>query len=132
MSQAPGSQADENLDAYVQSLQDLYERLDEGMSFSGNERNCVFLNPGSREPARFANASAVSGLDFPDDARGLAFFDWDGDGDLDLGFSNRTAPRIRLMRNAAPPSGNFVSFTLEGDGARTNRDAIVRDSKGTC
>ena len=58
----------------------------EGRSFSGNERNCVFLNTGEATAAkgRFANVSAVSGLDFPDDARAVALVDWDHDGDEDL------------------------------------------------
>ncbi|MCP4888112.1 MAG: hypothetical protein GY904_16060, partial [Planctomycetaceae bacterium] len=65
----------------------------EGRSFSGNERNCVFLNTGEAAAAkgRFANVSAVSGLDFPDDARAVALVDWDHDGDEDLWISNRNA-----------------------------------------
>ncbi|MCY3965249.1 MAG: tetratricopeptide repeat protein [Acidobacteria bacterium] len=101
----------------------LHERLDEGLSFSGNERNCVFLNPGEAGGA-FANASAVSGLDFPDDGRGVAFLDLEGDGDLDVAISNRTAPRLRLMRNELPAGDRFVTLRLEGDGAGTNRDAV--------
>ena len=39
-----------------------------GSSWSGRERHCAFLNCGDVEQgARFANVSAVSGLDFPDD-----------------------------------------------------------------
>ena len=33
--------------------------------------------------ARFANVSAVSGIDFPEDGRALCLVDWDHDGDLD-------------------------------------------------
>ena len=118
-----GAPDDRSLEPYLESLRALHERLDEGLSFSGNERNCVFLNPGAAGGA-FANASAVSGLDFPDDGRGVAFFDLEGDGDLDVVMSNRTAPRLRLMRNELPVAGRFVVLHLEGDGARTNRDAV--------
>ena len=93
----------------------------EGRSWSGRERNCCYLNTGG---PRFANISAVSGLDFPDDARAVAPVDWDQDGDLDLFISNRNAPRLRMMRNDAPSKGHFLSLKLRGDGKATNRDAI--------
>jgi len=66
---------------------------------------------------RFANISAVSGLDFPDNARGLAVVDWDQDGDLDLLFRNRTSPRIRIMRNRTSEideDAGFVAVRLKG------------------
>ncbi len=118
-----GSPDDRALAPYLDSLLALHERLDEGLSFSGAERNCVFLNPGAAGGA-FANASAVSGLDFPDDGRGVAFLDLEGDGDLDAAISNRTAPRLRLMRNELPTSDRFVALRLEGNGVGTNRDAV--------
>ena len=98
----------------------------EGRSFSGNERNCVFLNTGSAPAAegRFANISAVSGLDYPDDGRAVALVDWDHDGDQDMWIANRNAPRLRLMRNEAPRENHFLSLRLEGDGNTTSRDAI--------
>ncbi len=123
MPRAPSSPDDRSLEPYLESLRALHERLDEGLSFSGSERNCVFLNPG-RAGGAFANASAVSGLDFPDDGRGLAFLDLEGDGDLDVAISNRTAPRLRLMRNELPADRRFVALHLEGDGVGTNRDAV--------
>ncbi len=123
MPRAPSSPDDRSLEPYLESLRALHERLDEGLSFSGNERNCVFLNPGEAGGA-FANASAVSGLDFPDDGRGVAFLDLEGDGDLDVAISNRTAPRLRLMRNELPVGDRFVALHLEGDGVGTNRDAV--------
>ena len=112
-----------------------------GDSWSGHERNCAFLNCGqlgtkassssplhaSGNDRQFANISAVSGLDFADDGRAVAVTDWDQDGDLDLWFANRTAPRLRLMLNRSEPtasSRSFVAFKLEGNGKTTNRDAI--------
>ncbi len=100
--------------------------LREGRSFSGHERNCCYLNPGDSPVAgnRFANISAASGIDFPDDARALALVDWDQDGDLDLWISNRNAPRLRFLRNEIPQKDSFVLLQLIGNGTATNRDAI--------
>jgi tetratricopeptide (TPR) repeat protein len=100
--------------------------LDHGMSISGHERHCVFLNTGADERAgeRFACISAVSGLDFPDDGRGVSVVDWDHDGDQDLWISNRNAPRIRFLRNDTNSGHNFISLLLSGNGTTTNRDAI--------
>ncbi|MGI9427465.1 MAG: hypothetical protein ACR2NM_02325, partial [Bythopirellula sp.] len=97
-----------------------------GRSFSGHERNCCFLNMGAaqRTKGRFANISAVSGLDYPDDGRAVAIVDWDQDGDQDMWISNRNAPRLRLMRNDVPRGNHFLALRLEGDGKTTNRDAI--------
>jgi tetratricopeptide (TPR) repeat protein len=91
-----------------------------GGTFSGHERNCAYLNI---RDGTFANISAVSGLDFLDDARSHALVDWDHDGDLDVWTANRTAPQMRLMRNDAPPRDHhFLAIRLEG--SRSNRDAI--------
>lgn len=92
-----------------------------GESFSGRERNCTYLNLG-RDAQRFANVSAVSGFDFPDDARAVALVDWDHDGNLDTWLTNRSAPRIRLLRNASDTENHFVVVKLEGRSC--NRDAI--------
>ena len=95
-----------------------------GRSWSGQERNCVYLNLG-QQSERFANISYLSGLDFLDDSRAVCVLDWDHDGDLDLWFGNRSAPRVRLMRNeASRDAGGFIALKLEGNGTTTNRDAI--------
>ena len=98
----------------------------EGRSFSGREKNCVFLNTGANPLAkeRFADVSSISGLDFPDDGRAVALVDWDHDGDLDLWISNRSSPRLRLMRNDNNAGNHYVMLRLEGNGTTTNRDGI--------
>ena len=93
----------------------------QGVSLSGHERNCCYLNTGS---GRFANVSAVSGLDFMDDARAHALVDWDHDGDLDLWSANRTTPPVRFLRNGNTNGNGFVALRLQGNGTTTNRDAI--------
>lgn len=104
----------------------LSRMMNEGRSFSGNERHCVFLNTGadSRAAGRFANVSAISGLDFPDDGRAVAVVDWDDDGHQDFWISNRNAPRLRLMHNGLTSDNHFLALQLAGDGKTTSRDAI--------
>jgi hypothetical protein len=90
-----------------------------GSSFSGRERNCVFLNTGG---PRFADVSAVTGLDFADDGRAVGLTDWDQDGDVDMWLANRTAPRLRLVRNDLPHTNGRVAIQLVG--TTCNRDAV--------
>jgi len=91
-----------------------------GNSWSGSETNRTLINTGG---GRFADASYVSGFGFDDDGRALAVTDWDGDGDLDLWAYNRTAPRLRLLRNNTPAKNHSAAFRLKG-GGKSNRDAI--------
>lgn len=104
---------------YRVHLDRLGELIRDGGSFSGHERNCAFLNT---RGGRFANVSAVSGLDFVDDARAPAFVDWDRDGDLDFWIANRTAPMLRLVRNENPPGNDFLALRLRG--TKSNRDGV--------
>ena len=96
--------------------------LHESKSFSGRETNNAFLNCG--DGGRFADISTAIGWDFADDARAIGLIDYDRDGDLDIWVSNRTAPRIRLLRNNLRSEAAFASFQLTGNGKRTNRDGI--------
>ena len=120
MSQSPTTAISSNEAVnYVDALGKLDRLIQSGKSFSGRERNCCFLNIGSR---RFANISALSGLDFIDDARAAATVDWDHDGDLDLWIANRTGPQLRFLRNDIETGHHYVSLRLEGRSA--NRDGI--------
>ena len=116
MSQSPlGSEPDPD-SPYFDSFVELAERIRQGASFSGRERNCAFLNLGGKS---FADASAALELDLPQDSRGIAICDWDHDGDLDFWMTNRTAPRLQLMQNENAGRGaGSVGFLLEGDAAR--------------
>ena len=70
----------------------------------------------------FANASIVSGFDFPEDGRAIALTDWDGDGDQDFWVACRTAPQLRLMQNQTGSEHNWIQIELRG--ITSNRDAI--------
>jgi Flp pilus assembly protein TadD/peroxiredoxin len=118
VSRAPEKAEVDESSGYLEAFEQVFRLHERGKSFSGRERNCAFLNTGGR----FADISAGSGLDFPDDARGLAAVDWDQDGDLDLWFANRTAPQLRFMRNDSNPENRFLRLRLEG--RESNRDAI--------
>ena len=52
----------------------------------------------------------------------MGFTDWDHDGDLDIWLANRTAPRLRLMRNDLPNQNRQIALRLVGK--TCNRDAI--------
>ena len=107
---------------YQQGWKALNRLLHEDRSFSGNERNCAFLNRGGKG---FTDISAVSGFDFPDDARAVVATDWDFDGDLDLWLTCRTAPRVRFLENRSRQDpGKWLALRLEGDGEKVNRDAL--------
>ncbi|MEM7584121.1 MAG: tetratricopeptide repeat protein [Acidobacteriota bacterium] len=121
MSRAPET-VDSSRSGYVDAFRTVFDLHAKGHSFSGRERHCAFLNTGRSESPRFANVSSVSGLDLIDDGRGLAAVDWDHDGDLDLWTTNRTAPRVRFLRNDLPPGSHTLQLKLQG--AKVNRDAI--------
>jgi len=106
-------------DAYQAGWDALFEMLNAGGSLSGRERNCCYLNLGQTP---FADVSAVSGIDFPDDGRALGIVDWDMDGKLDIWLANRTAPRVRLLRNTSRVKYRHLALRLEG--TTCNRDGI--------
>jgi Flp pilus assembly protein TadD/thiol-disulfide isomerase/thioredoxin len=106
-------------ESYREGWKTLSRLILSGQSFSGEEKNCAFLN---NRDGTFSTISAVSGFDFPDDGRALGLVDWDFDGDLDLWTTNRTAPRVRFLQNNYPGNAIFVAFHLQGVDA--NRDGV--------
>lgn len=96
-----------------------YELAHQDHSWDGYERNAFFLNLGD---GNFADASAVTGLDFRDDGRSFAVFDFDGDGDADIVIHGRTGPQLRLLRNDLASGSRSIAVRLRA--TRGNRDAI--------
>ncbi|MGY8659122.1 MAG: FG-GAP repeat domain-containing protein, partial [Verrucomicrobiales bacterium] len=62
-------------------------------SFSGNERDHLYLNRGGKS---FADVSALSGLDLVSDGRSFAYLDYDHDGWLDVAVASANAPQLQL------------------------------------
>jgi peroxiredoxin len=96
-----------------------YLVVDQGLSWSGREKDHLFLNLGD---GTFAELSGISGADSIGDGRSLARVDWDDDGRLDLFFKSRTSPRVSLYLNTLASDGHWATFRLTG--TRCNRDAI--------
>jgi len=77
-------------------------------SFSGNERNHLFIN---REGVQFDDVSPLSGLDTSADSRAFAYLDYDRDGWQDIALVNANTPLFTLYRNA-------MAGTPHADGRR--------------
>ncbi len=123
-SQSP-DQSGEDAMNYKLAYAAMSDLLMNGNSLSGRERNSLFLHCGNRldlKPQRMANASTATGFAYEDDTRGVVTVDWDFDGDLDVWLTNRTAPRLRFLRNELSADATWIAFKLEG--TTSNRDGI--------
>jgi thiol-disulfide isomerase/thioredoxin len=92
----------------------------EGFSFSGYERDPVYLN---LRGGRFLEISGVTGLDSVSDGRGSVFADFDNDGDLDIFLTTIQGQTHLLFRNNTGQEKNWLRVALEGD-EDTGRDAF--------
>jgi len=104
---------------YERGWNAINELIRSDSSWSGSERNVFYLNNGD---GTFSEVSGTVGLDFPDDSRSFALADLDHDGRLEIVLKNRTAPQIRILRNAMIDLGPAIAFRLRG--TKSNRDAI--------
>ena len=84
------------------------------------ESNVFFQNDGGK----LVNVSEKSGADFSANSRSTAYFDLEGDGDLDIAVNNFHG-KATILRNDARKQGGWLKLRLVGDTARgTSRDAI--------
>lgn len=104
----------------------------QGFSFSGYERDPLYLNLGTK---KFSDISGVSGIDSITDGRAGVFADFDNDGDLDV-FSTTIQNQAHLLfRNNVGQDNNYLRIVIEG-GKEIGRDAFgsvvrVKTSAGT-
>lgn len=101
----------------------------EGFSFSGYERNPLFLGI---EGGTFLDISGVSGIDSVADGRAAVFADFDNDGDRDVFITNIQGEAHQLFRNNVGQANNSVRVIVDG-GERYGRDAfgtVVRARSG--
>jgi len=85
--------------------------FDEGFSFSGYERNSLFL---SLQGESFKDISGVSGLDSLQDGRAVTLADFDNDGDHDVFVTNIQGEGHLLFRNNIGQDNSFLRVSLEG------------------
>ena len=94
--------------------------FDEGFSFSGYERDPLYLNLGNK---KFLEISGVSGIDSISDGRAAVFADFDNDGDLDVFLTTLQGQGHLLFRNNVGQENNYLRVVLEG-GPEIGRDAF--------
>ena len=105
---------------------------DQGFSFSGYERDSLFLN---REGKKYYEISGASGIDSITDGRAAVFADFDNDGDYDVFLTTIQGPSNLLFRNNVGQDNHWLRVILEG-GKEVGRDAFgsvvrVKTSAGT-
>ncbi len=103
----------------------------QGFSFSGYERDPLYLNLGGK---KFTDVSGVSGIDSITDGRAAVFGDFDNDGDLDVFVTTIQGPSHLLFRNNVGQDNRWLRISLAG--TKTGGDAFgavvrVKTSAGT-
>jgi hypothetical protein len=106
--------------------------FDQGFSFSGYERDALFLNLNGK---KFLDISGVSGIDSITDGRAAVFADFDNDGDYDVFLTTIQGQSHLLFRNNVGQDNHWLRIVLEG-GKEIGRDAYgsvvrVKTSAGT-
>jgi hypothetical protein len=99
--------------------------FEQGFSFSGFERNRVYISrPGEGSGRRFVDITDVSGGGSDADTRGVAFADFDDDGDADIFFNTIQRRLHMLLRNDRGNVSGHHWLKLRLVGTRSNRDAV--------
>src|SRR5512143_1897411 len=86
-------------------------------SLNGNERDVLFRN---NHDGTFTDTAYVNRADRVEDGRGVALFDYNLDGGVDIVLRNYRQP-AQLLRNEAD-RGHWLEVKLTG--TRSNRDAV--------
>lgn len=103
-----------------------------GMSFSGGERNQLFLNLHGDD---FKTVTGVSGVDDPGDPRGFCYGDFNRDGFSDFALATRDTPSLQLFENRLPKHAGehgFIAVRFVGgnDTANAKPGLSPRDAFG--
>jgi hypothetical protein len=94
------------------------DRFEMGLKYK--QRKLVFMNqPG--QPFRLANPDWGAAVDQPDNSRGLAYGDYDNDGDLDILINNQDGPPV-LLRNDGEYRNHWLMVRCLG--RQSNRSAV--------
>lgn len=90
-------------------------------SFTVDQPNTVFRNPGASGKWQALTAEAGFGASLPARHRGCAFGDFDGDGRLDV-VVTAIGRDAEIWMNRSPHAGRWLDVALEG--TKSNRDGI--------
>lgn len=105
-----------NTDYQDHHMSEIFEK---GMSFSGFERNGLYMNRGD---GTYLEVSGASGLDSITDGRGCTFADFDNDGDSDVVITPVQEVARLLFENNVGQDNGFIRVSLTG--TRSGRDAF--------
>ena len=85
--------------------------LKEGFSFSGYERDHLYLNDRGQG---FTDISGLTGIDSDTDGRGAAYADFDNDGDYDIFLTAFQRKAHHLFKNQVGQDVGWIRVTLRG------------------
>jgi tetratricopeptide (TPR) repeat protein len=105
--------------AYEQGWNAVNELIRADATWSGYERNVLYLNNGD---GTFSDVSGITGMDFVEDSRTFVLADFDHDGRMEVALKNRNGPQLRYLKNVMPRLAPAIAFRLQGK--KSNRDAI--------
>jgi len=105
-----------------------WQRLGPGRSFSGHERDRLFVRLGPGQP--LADVGGIAGVDLLGDGRSAVVADFDGDGDLDLLVRQIQAPKLNLFRNDGP-NGGSIEVRLVGRAMGLNAQVTAKTGPRT-